>query len=236
MSIFLGMRMRPASIRQYIFIYLYPIWFFLPKSAILQLNKIAIIFELYIISSKDYILVKERHFIYLWGKYGDGGATSEGLGSPLRNFWVFSWSAFALTDLKRFRKLLLLPEWTAPFRDSIGTRSSVGVDVPDTLPRFSWCMLDSETTMPPWEEAAPILLQALRRNKADKPLLWLLGDVEDVNVVVVFGDDDVPPDSEKYDGLSVNMRIEQIQVTQLDSLIRYSLQYVCVCVCVYGSS
>lgn len=164
-----------------------------------------------------------KNNFYLWGKYGDGGATSDGLGLPLRNFCVFSdceCSVFALTDRKRLRKLLLLPHpgWIAPFRGSIGTRSSVGVDgvdVPDALPRLSWCVStpDSERTLP-WDEVAAPILQALRRNKAENPL----GDVGDGDVgdgdVGPFDDDD-PPDSEKYDGLSVNIRIERIRVTSL---------------------
>lgn len=157
---------------------------------------------------------EKRNNFYLWGKYGDGGATSDGLGSPLRNFWVFSCSAFALTDRKRLRKLLLLPHpgWITSFRDSIGTHSSVGVDgidVPDALPRPSWWTLDVEPEIrTPWAEAAAPILQALRRNKAEKPL----GDVGDVAVAF---DDDAPSDSEKYDGLSVNIRIERIRFTYL---------------------
>lgn len=162
---------------------------------------------------------EKKKWFYLWGKYGDGGATSDGLGSPLRNFCVRSCSAFALTDRKRLRKLLLLPHpgWIAPFCDSIGTRSSVGVDgvdVPVALPRPSWCTLDvnSEIRTLLWDEVAAPILQILRRNKAEK----LLGDVGDADVVVVAAfDDDAPPDSEKYDGLSVNICIERIQVTTL---------------------
>lgn len=159
----------------------------------------------------------KKNGFYLGGKYSDGGAMSDGLGSPLRNFWVFSCSAFALTDRKRLRKLLLLPHpgWIAPFRDSIRTRSSVGVDgvdVPDALPRFSWCTLNPEIRTLLWDEGVAPILQALRWNKAEK----LLGDVGDADVVVAVAfDDDASSESEKYDGLSVNIRIKRIPVTSL---------------------
>lgn len=109
-------------------------------------------------------------------------------------------------DLKRFRKLRRLPPagWAAapPFCDSIGTRSSVGVDAPDPPPRPSCCVVS------PWRDALPVRLDRLR-NRAEKLLLpWaLLGDVGTIDVVVLADDDDISLDSEKYDGLSVNMWI-----------------------------
>lgn len=166
----------------------------------------------------------------LWGRYGEGGATSEGRGSPLRNCWVLSFSAFALTDLKRFLKLRL---WLAneepplvPFLVNIGARSSVGVDgveAPEALLRLLSCcikvlVVEADRTLA--EEVVPIL-QGRRRKRAVSPLGPFEGGEKAtlvVDVGVVADEDDAAPlDNEKYEGLSVNIRAQSHRVSSLNS-------------------
>lgn len=136
----------------------------------------------------------------------------------MRNCWVLSFSAFALTDLKRFLKLRL---WLAneepplvPFLVNIGARSSVGVDgveAPEALLRLLSCcikvlVVEADRTLA--EEVVPIL-QGRRRKRAVSPLGPFEGGEKAtlvVDVGVVADEDDAAPlDNEKYEGLSTAM-------------------------------
>ena len=166
-----------------------------------------------------YLPIKNEKRVTNRGRYGEGGATSEGRGSPFKNCCVLSLSAFALTDLKRFLKLLLWLTEAAwgllpKFLDSIGILSSVGVDAPEVLLLLFSCgirvlVVDVESTLA--DEVVPIL-QGRRRNRAVNPVDPFDGG-ENATLVVDVGvvDGDVvtvPLDSEKYEGLSVNMRTQ----------------------------
>lgn len=108
-----------------------------------------------------------------------------------------------------------MPKWPVPFLDSIGIFSSVGVDAPEVLPLLFSCgirvlVVDVESTLA--DEVVPIL-QGRRRNRAVNPVDPFDGGenatlVVDVGVVVDGDVVTVPLDSEKYEGLSVNMRIQ----------------------------